>query len=150
MQDQSTTINLETEKETETLAAHFADRLLVGDTVLLFGDLGTGKSCFARSFIRHRFGAYVEVPSPTFTLVQTYDHPKGDIWHCDLYRLSGPDDIIELGLDDAFENSICLIEWAERLDGVHPASSISLHLEVGKAQISGSNPRLTQILTNYG
>ena len=153
MQDSLSPIILETEADTDALAVHFANCLVPGDTVLLFGDLGAGKSSFARSFIRSRFGAELEVPSPTFTLVQTYEHPKGDIWHCDLYRLEGPAEIIELGLDDAFDDSICLVEWPERLEGSYPASAISLRLEVEgegrKATLSGSNPRILQIMSHY-
>jgi len=152
MQDSPTSILLETESDTAALAASFAKVLEPGDTVLLIGDLGAGKSTFARSFIRARFGADIDVPSPTFTLVQTYEHQSGDIWHCDLYRLTGPDDIIELGLYDAFEDSICLVEWAERLEGQHPASSIILQLDVEgegrKATLSGSNPRIAKILSH--
>ncbi|MCF3974397.1 tRNA (adenosine(37)-N6)-threonylcarbamoyltransferase complex ATPase subunit type 1 TsaE [Paracoccus salsus] len=88
-----------------------------GDALLLDGPVGAGKTHFARAFIRARQGdAAEDVPSPTFTLVQTYDDPQGtEIWHADLYRLSDPSELDELGLDEALDRAICLIEWPDRL-----------------------------------
>jgi len=153
MQDHITSINLPTEQDTKAMAKAFAELLVPGDTVLLFGNLGAGKSFFARSLIQSRFGTEIDVPSPTFTLVQTYEHPDGDIWHCDLYRLTDPIEVVELGLDDAFDDSICLIEWPEKLDGTAPDTAISIYLSQNgsgrSAKILGSNPRLAQILAQY-
>ena len=91
-----------------------------GQTILLDGPVGAGKTHFARAFIRARQGDLAEdVPSPTFTLVQTYDDPMGtEIWHADLYRLTDPSELDELGLDEAQENAICLIEWPDRLEAL--------------------------------
>ena len=70
-----------------------------------------------------------DVPSPTFTLVQTYEDDAGDIWHCDLYRLTHPEEALELGLDEAFETAICLIEWPDRLGEIAPAGALTLAFE---------------------
>ena len=108
-------IHLATAADTAQLGTRLAPALQVGDCILLDGDIGAGKTTFARALIQSRLGRAEDVPSPTFTLVQTYDDPGGDIWHCDLYRLSHPDEAIELGLLDAFSDAICLIEWPDRL-----------------------------------
>jgi tRNA threonylcarbamoyladenosine biosynthesis protein TsaE len=114
---------------TAELAARLAPELAAGDTLLLSGDLGSGKTHFARALIQARlaaFDAVEDVPSPSFTLVQTYHAGDLEIWHCDLYRLSGPDDVLELGLDDAFSEAVCLIEWPERLNGFWPRDAVWL------------------------
>ncbi len=100
---------------TACLARVMAAVLKPGDVIALEGPVGAGKTHFARAFIRARQGAAAEdVPSPTFTLVQTYDDPMGtEIWHADLYRLTHPDELIELGLDEAMRDSIVLIEWPD-------------------------------------
>ena len=118
--------NLPDEDATGTLAKQIAPRLVAGDTLLLDGEIGAGKSAFARALIRARLGRMEDVPSPTFTLVQTYEDATGEIWHCDLYRLTHPDEALELGLDDAFEMAICLIEWPDRLGDFAPSSALTL------------------------
>ncbi|EBA14114.1 tRNA (adenosine(37)-N6)-threonylcarbamoyltransferase complex ATPase subunit type 1 TsaE [Roseobacter sp. CCS2] len=117
------------EKATAALATQIAPRLKAGDTLLLEGEIGAGKSAFARALIRARLGRMEDVPSPTFTLVQTYEDDHGDIWHCDLYRLTHPDEALELGLDEAFETAICLIEWPDRLGEVAPKTALTLSFE---------------------
>ncbi|WEF24574.1 tRNA (adenosine(37)-N6)-threonylcarbamoyltransferase complex ATPase subunit type 1 TsaE [Paracoccus sp. S3-43] len=103
---------------TAALARMLAATARPGDTILLDGPVGAGKTHFARAFIRARQGEAAEdVPSPTFTLVQTYDDPLGtEIWHADLYRLTDPSELAELGLDEALTDAICLIEWPDRLE----------------------------------
>lgn len=103
---------------TAALARMLAATLRPGQAVLLDGPVGAGKTHFARALIRARQGdAAEDVPSPTFTLVQTYDDPMGsEIWHSDLYRLTDPSELDELGLDEALEHAICLIEWPDRLE----------------------------------
>ena len=100
---------------TACLARVMASVLKPGDVIALEGPVGAGKTHFARAFIRARQGAAAEdVPSPTFTLVQTYDDPMGtEIWHADLYRLTHADELIELGLDEAMREAIVLIEWPD-------------------------------------
>ncbi len=120
-------ITLPTEAATQALAACIAPRLRPGDTLLLDGGIGAGKTAFARALIRARLGNPAEdVPSPTFTLVQTYPSPDGDIWHADLYRLSHPDEAQELGLTEAMDSAICLVEWPDRLAGLAPANALTL------------------------
>ncbi len=116
------------EAATAALAGRVAPLLRAGDTILLEGDIGAGKTAFARALIRARLGREEDVPSPTFTLVQTYADPEAEIWHCDLYRLTNPDEILELGLDAAFEDGICLIEWPDRLGTAAPTGALRLSL----------------------
>lgn len=116
---------------TERLAEACASFAVPGFTFLLSGGLGAGKSTFARAFIRCLIGADEEVPSPTFTLVQQYglcesDDAKLEIWHADLFRLGDPDEVLELGLDDAFAEAICLVEWPDRLGALTPKDAIEL------------------------
>lgn len=126
MASPQTLISLSDETATQRFAAAMADILVPGDTLLLEGEIGAGKSAFARALIRSLAGAEIEVPSPTFTLVQTYDFENFEIWHCDLYRLTHPDEAFELGLDDAFETAICLIEWPDRLGDLAPSGALTL------------------------
>lgn len=95
-------------------------RLLPGDVVLLEGAVGAGKTHLARALIHAVLLQDEDVPSPTFTLVQTYDTRNGTLWHSDLYRLSSTFEIEELGLIDAFADAICLIEWPDRLGELTP------------------------------
>ena len=118
--------SLPDEDATNTLGGKIAALLRQGDTLLLEGEIGAGKSAFARALIRARLGRMEDVPSPTFTLVQTYEDAAGDIWHCDLYRLTHPEEALELGLEDAFETAICLIEWPDRLGDVAPQTALTL------------------------
>lgn len=103
--------------------------LRAGDTVLLHGPIGAGKTHFARALIQSCLAEPEDVPSPTFTLVQTYETPYVEIWHADLYRISDPDDVVELGLTDAFENQICLVEWPDRLGPLVPANALTIDIE---------------------
>lgn len=136
--------SLSDEDATAALASRIAPYLTVGDTLLLEGDIGAGKSAFARALIRARLDRMEDVPSPTFTLVQTYEDDDAEIWHCDLYRLTHPDEALELGLDDAFETAICLIEWPDRLGDVAPKFALTLSFEAQEGQhhvtISGPDP----------
>ena len=109
------TLVLEGPDATDALGARLAARLRPGDSVLLSGDLGAGKSHLARAVIRALCGAGTEVPSPTYTLVQSYDGPFGPILHADLYRLGDASELDELGLSEALGRDLCLIEWPERL-----------------------------------
>lgn len=114
---------------TDALAARMAQVLRPGDTLLLSGALGAGKTHLARALIRAHLGnAFEPVPSPTFTLVQTYEGPAGALWHADLYRLGDAGEIHELGLEEARDDAICLIEWPDRLAPGWPAGAVLLHL----------------------
>jgi len=118
---------------TERLAAKLAKRAKPGDVIGLKGPLGAGKTTFARGFISARFGP-TEVPSPTFTLVQTYEGEDGAIWHFDLYRLKSADEAEELGLDEARRSAVLLIEWPERLGAMMPADWLELELMLGAGE----------------
>ncbi|TAG18760.1 MAG: tRNA (adenosine(37)-N6)-threonylcarbamoyltransferase complex ATPase subunit type 1 TsaE, partial [Rhodobacterales bacterium] len=114
--------------DTAALGARLASVAKAGDCVLLEGPIGAGKSHLARAFIQARLGRMEEVPSPSFTLVQVYEAAGIEIWHADLYRLTHPDEVWELGLDDAFAKAICLVEWPDRL-GTHLTPG-ALHLRL--------------------
>ncbi|KNG93899.1 hypothetical protein ATO11_10690 [Pseudaestuariivita atlantica] len=118
------------DRATEAFAQAWARVLRAGDVVLLEGGIGAGKTAFARALIQSRLAEPEDVPSPTFTLVQTYDTPDFEIWHCDLYRVSGPGEVIELGLEEAMETALCLIEWPERLGDLRPADAVTLTFAV--------------------
>lgn len=142
----SASIFLASEEETGLLGQWFARHLGAGNVLLLKGAIGAGKSHFARAFIQARLGRLEEVPSPTFTLVQTYQADV-EIWHADLYRLSHPNEVIELGLDEAFTSAICLIEWPDRLGSLSPESALTLELRAEaqgrRAIFSGECSNLT-------
>ncbi|RJF81587.1 tRNA (adenosine(37)-N6)-threonylcarbamoyltransferase complex ATPase subunit type 1 TsaE [Azospirillum cavernae] len=121
-------LTLPDETATERLAGRLGALLRPGDLVALRGDLGAGKSAFSRALIRSVTTPDAEVPSPTFTLVQTYDTDVGPLWHFDLYRLSGPDEVIELGWDDARAEAVALVEWPDRLGPLLPADRVELAL----------------------
>jgi tRNA threonylcarbamoyladenosine biosynthesis protein TsaE len=114
---------------TRRLAERLALALAPGDVVALVGALGAGKSELVRAVVRAMTGdPTAEVPSPTFTLVQTYDTPRALLWHFDLYRLEGPEEARELGLEEAFEDGIALIEWPDRLGSLLPRRAVVLRL----------------------
>lgn len=117
--------------QTARLAARLAATLTAGDVILLEGDVGAGKTHFARALIQSLLAVPEDVPSPTFTLVQTYGTDRGEVWHADLYRLTSTLEVEELGLLDAFESDICLIEWPDRLGPSVPAAALTLHLSAG-------------------
>ena len=117
---------LATLEDTIALAGRMAAQARPGDVIALQGDLGTGKTEFARAFIRALVGLPLEVASPTFTLLQTYPSPQGDIWHYDLYRVEDPSALRELGLEEALQN-IVLIEWPEKLGDYRMPIAAMLH-----------------------
>lgn len=117
---------LPTPEGASRLAAGFAKHVQTGDCLLLSGPVGAGKTHFARALIQELLVEPEDVPSPTFTLVQTYDTPKGEVWHTDLYRLCHIDELVELGLEEAFENAITLVEWPDRLGAEKPARHLDL------------------------
>ncbi|MBV1696690.1 MAG: tRNA (adenosine(37)-N6)-threonylcarbamoyltransferase complex ATPase subunit type 1 TsaE, partial [Hyphomicrobiales bacterium] len=136
-----------TEPELTALAEALALKLRPGDVVLLRGDLGAGKSTFARAFVRAALGdPGADVPSPTFSLVQDYATPRHNVVHADLYRLSGGRDVEDLGLDDAARHSVVLIEWPERMGAETPAE----HLGVSLAEGSDAQTRRVVIAARGG
>jgi len=147
-------IRLPSEAATTKFGASLARLLTAGDTVLLSGSIGAGKTHLARAIIKSRLAAIgrdEDVPSPTFTLTQTYDDGLCEIWHADLYRLTNADEIIELGIEDAFETSIVLIEWPDRLGDNVPADALHINLsslgEGRTAKIAWTSPRWGDVLS---
>ena len=115
---------------TAALGAELAAELQLGDLVILNGDLGAGKTALARAIIRNLAGdPMLEVPSPTFALVQPYDTPAGPVLHADLYRLGDPREVEELGLLDN-PNAIVLVEWAERSPDIVDAATLVVELAI--------------------
>ena len=121
-------IDLKDADETAALGSRLGPFLQPGDIVALDGDLGTGKTTFARGLIQSELGGDQDVPSPTFTLVQTYDLPAGELWHFDLYRLEEPEEVYELGIEDAFSDAISMIEWPDRMGCLLPRDHLRIEL----------------------
>ena len=123
--------SLPDETATEQLGATLAARLKMGDIVGLKGDLGAGKTTLARAILRAAANdPDLIVPSPTFTLVEIYDTARGPIWHFDLYRLDRPEQVYELGWEEALSQGIVLLEWPERLGPLLPRHlSVTLEIE---------------------
>jgi len=132
---------------TQALAGRVAALARRGDMIGLRGDLGSGKTVFARAFIRARAvrldaAPPDQVPSPTFTLVQVYELPEAPVWHIDLYRLERPDAAWELGIEEAFSDGIALIEWPERLGRLTPAERLEVALDFVPGQPDARCARL--------
>lgn len=119
------------EAATARLAEAIAALARRGDIIALWGPLGSGKTAFARAFIG-ALGGGPDVPSPTFTLVQSYEVPAFTIHHFDLYRLSASEEAYELGIEDAFAGDVCLVEWPERLGALLPAERLDVMLSFGR------------------
>lgn len=142
-------LGLADESATQLLGADVALALRAGDVLLLKGDLGAGKTTLARALIRTMADdPALEVPSPTFTLVQAYDL-RVPIRHVDLYRLSSPDELEELGLDEAVTEGAVLVEWPERAEARLPGSAVTIELSTDGdariAEISGHGPGFDRI-----
>ncbi|QMU59312.1 MAG: tRNA (adenosine(37)-N6)-threonylcarbamoyltransferase complex ATPase subunit type 1 TsaE [Boseongicola sp.] len=131
--ERSVELCLKTPDETAQAAGLLAPLLRAGDCVLLDGNLGTGKTHFARALIQKRLedaGLWEEVPSPTYTLVQIYNDGLTEIWHSDLYRLHSTEELVELGLDVALDTAITLIEWPDRLGELTPKNALQLKFQM--------------------
>ncbi|MAP95598.1 MAG: tRNA (adenosine(37)-N6)-threonylcarbamoyltransferase complex ATPase subunit type 1 TsaE [Ponticaulis sp.] len=122
-------ISLPDEAEMHVFGGRLAKILESGDVIALYGDLGAGKTTLSRGLIRALTSPDTEVPSPTYTLVQTYDTEKGELWHFDLYRVEHPSELTELGYYDALED-ICVIEWPEHAGTLLPDDRLSLHISI--------------------
>jgi len=123
--------SLPDEAATERLGTALAKRLRPRDVVALQGGLGVGKTTLARAILRAAAGdPSLVVPSPTFTLVEVYDTSRGTFWHFDLYRLEQPDQVFELGWEEARADGIALVEWAERLGRLLPRERLTVMLAV--------------------
>ncbi len=133
-------------EDTNRLAKALAPLLKVQDVILLQGDLGVGKTCFARALL-HALGVTGEVPSPTFTLVQSYDVADLSIFHFDLYRLKVEEEIEELGFDDAVIDGVVLVEWPEKAESYMPRGALKLQFDLnaqGQRKVSLCIPKKWQ------
>ena len=141
-------IELPNVEATAALARRLADGAARRDVFGLSGPLGAGKTTFARAFIgeiaRLSGETVDEVPSPTFTLVQTYSFARATVWHFDLYRIGKPAEAWELGLEEALADGISLIEWPERLGPLLPARRTDVALAHGAAP----DARIAEISTH--
>jgi len=138
-------LDLPDEAATAALAGRIAALAQRGDVIALRGELGAGKSSFARAFIRAR-GGEEPIPSPTFNLALPYDLPGGTVWHFDFYRLRRPDEAWELGIEDAFADAISLIEWPEHAAALLPPHALEIALLPG----SNANSRRAEITAGAG
>lgn len=120
-------IHLPTDAATMRLGAVLGETLAAGDALLLTGDLGAGKTTLARALVRSAIPDVGETPSPTFTLVQTYEADP-PIWHADLYRVADASELVELGLDEAFDEAVCVVEWPDRLGEMAPSRYLAIEL----------------------
>ncbi|GCD76158.1 ATP/GTP hydrolase [Acetobacter pasteurianus NBRC 3299] len=143
-------IILQNEGATIKLATKLAEYAQAGDAILLSGPLGAGKSLFARAFLRAFCQVpKLEVPSPTYTLVQSYESPLCVVSHFDLWRLGGPDELEELGWDEAREG-VVLVEWPQKLEDLLPEDALNLEIHVladgqRQARLSGWEERLQKV-----
>ncbi|WP_339777309.1 tRNA (adenosine(37)-N6)-threonylcarbamoyltransferase complex ATPase subunit type 1 TsaE [uncultured Thalassospira sp.] len=125
-------VDIKNQAGTEKLAARLAAIAQAGDVILMHGTLGMGKSAFCRAYIRALAdNPNEEVPSPTFTLVQVYELEPLPVWHFDLYRLSDPEEVHELDIEDAFNEAVSLIEWPDRLEYLTPENRLDIYIEPG-------------------
>src|SRR5215470_8194104 len=141
----SFSVALPDEQATQRLAIDIANSLEGGDLVTLSGDLGAGKTTFARALIRYLAGdPAIEVPSPTFTLMQSYDLPQFQLIHADFFRLSAPSELTELGFDDLPEGAVVLLEWPDRAAGVLPPDRLDIALTLApKLKLEFRHARVT-------
>src|ERR1700691_5140664 len=130
----SFSVTLPNEQATARFMTDIAAALEPGDLVTLSGDFGTGKTTFARALIRYLAGdETIEVPSPTFTLIQTYELPRFTLVHADLYRLTGAAELAELGFDDLPDGAVVLMEWPDRAAGFLPQDRLDITFTLAPA-----------------
>lgn len=140
---------------TSALGTALAQSAGPGDVVLLDGPIGSGKTHLARAcltWLLAREDRLEDIPSPTFTLVQVYEIAACEIWHADLYRLSHPQEVIELGLDEAFRNAICLVEWPDRLGELTPPDALHITFTAegeGRRAVLRGNAAKIEALTSH-
>jgi len=135
-------VRLGGEADTARLGAAIGRELKAGEAVCLIGPLGAGKSTLARGLIRQLAGAAIEAPSPTFTLVQTYETPRLTVSHFDLYRLDSAEEVFELGFDEALDGGAVVVEWPDRLGRYLPADRLDVELTFdGESRRARLTPR---------
>lgn len=120
-----------TEAELFSFADEFAKTLPKAGLIALWGDLGAGKTTFVRRVIQSFSGNFeLIVSSPTFNLIQIYELPNGELWHCDLYRMTCPDECLELGLLEAMSDVLCFVEWPERMGAYLPKNRTDIRINI--------------------
>ena len=143
----SCTLSDLTEENVQKCASVLAGLARTGDVIALSGDLGAGKTVFAKAFVRALTNEDEDVPSPTFTLVQIYDgYRDGEaltVWHFDLYRLKSAQEIYETGFEEALSDGVSLIEWPERAGNLLPRNRLILHLEAPAGRPDKRNITIT-------
>lgn len=122
------------EQETMQIAAQIAKKSTAGTVFALYGTLGAGKSAFCRGFIQSLCPNVEDVPSPTFTILQTYEAKDFDIYHFDMYRLKQEDEAFEIGIEDAFIEGVSLIEWPEKIGSLLPKNAIKITILIQEDQ----------------
>ncbi len=149
------TLTLQSPQDTADFAARLGATLRPADVLLLQGEIGSGKTHFARSLIQSLMNPPEDVPSPTFTLVQAYDTQIGEIWHCDLYRLTSVDEVDELGLTESFDTALCIVEWPDKLGPLTPDTALTLSFQTDPVEtekrhltLSWSDPKWLGKLEN--
>lgn len=140
------TVTTSSDTETGLVARGLAKFLRPQDILTLNGPLGAGKTAFARALIQALCGAGIEVPSPTFNLLLTYDSDQAPIFHYDFYRLEDPEEVWELDIEDAFHEGITLIEWVERLEDLAPEDVLSIVLSIPE----GEGSETQRVISIYG
>ena len=123
---------ISTENELDAIASALAPLLSVGDVVALNGTLGVGKTTFVRALVRNLTDTEADVPSPTFTILQTYDTPKFTLYHFDFYRLKSPEEAYEIGIEEAFTDGVSVIEWPEKIGPLLPKQHKAISFEILK------------------
>ncbi|MBQ3696101.1 MAG: tRNA (adenosine(37)-N6)-threonylcarbamoyltransferase complex ATPase subunit type 1 TsaE [Alphaproteobacteria bacterium] len=121
-----------TERDLDAIADTIAPLLSVGDVVALNGTLGVGKTTFVRALVRNLTHTEADVPSPTFTILQTYDTPKFTLYHFDFYRLKSPEEAYEIGIEEAFTEGVSVIEWPEKIGSLLPKQHKAISFEILK------------------
>lgn len=140
-------VRLTDQAATEHLAAVLAREARPGDVITLSGDLGAGKTTFARAFVRAFVGdAALDVPSPTFTLMQSYECPRGTVVHADLYRIHDAVELEELGWDEAVDDAVVLVEWPERAGDSLGESRIDINLRL----VPGFDGERIAVISGHG
>ena len=136
----------QSEKDTARVAQDLALRISERECICLYGDLGAGKTVFARALIRALMqDPDIEVPSPTFTLLQTYEAPRSLIWHYDLYRMEHPEDVYELSWEEALFEGLVIVEWPARLSHLLPQKRLDITLSRASNDPDGSQKRVIHI-----
>jgi len=119
-----------TEQELHQIADQVAPQLSIGDVVALNGTLGVGKTTFVRALVQKLIGHPIDVPSPTFTLLQSYDTPNFTLYHFDFYRLKSPQEAYEIGIEDAFADGVSMLEWPDKIGSLLPQKHKTISFEI--------------------